>query len=209
MELLSTISTAVNVVDSKLTQVIAAVQQLSDRQDRLEASIVHIKTAVSHLRPAATVSQPTPTAVSQPPPATVTQSTIQAPHSLSHYQAGSTPAFAHPSSAWYHTSSSFVEPVVDGKEYLDHNTILQLRRRSASRKNFASLISRDIFTEQERLTCNVNGQGKPKLDEKRIAYVKKVTLQFWPLIHTENIEKEWAECVIAIDEANRRMKRNK
>ena len=59
MELLSTISTAVNVVKSKLTQVIAAAQQLSDRQDRLEASIDHIKAAVSQPPPAATVSQPT------------------------------------------------------------------------------------------------------------------------------------------------------
>ena len=223
MEMLTTISTAVNAIHSKLNQVITAVQQLNDRQDGLETSLEQIRVAVAvphppslpvtQLPPPPSVTQPPPLpAVTQPPPPpAVTQPPVQAPRILSHYQAVSTLAFNNATSVWYHTSSSFVEEpsADDDKDYMDHNIIMQICRRSASRKNFASLIAQEIFTEQERLTCNVNGRGKPKLDEQRIAYIKKVTFQFWPLTPTERPERAWADCVITIDEANRQMKRNK
>ena len=124
--------------------------------DTRSARIDHIRATVAQPPPSA-VSQPPSSSVNQPPHAAVTQSPIQAPHSLSWSQAISTPAFTHPSSAWYHTSSADV-----GKDYLNNTIIMQMHRKSASRKNFAFLIL------QERLTYNMNGRGKPKLDENCI-----------------------------------------
>ena len=54
---------------------------------------------------------------------------------------------------------------------------------STSRKNFASLLVREIFTDKERVTCNVNGRHKPKLDPVRIDYVTRTVFRRWPLGH--------------------------
>ena len=65
-----------------------------------------------------------------------------------------------------------------------------------------------IFTKAEHSTSNVNGRNKPKLDPVRILYIKKKTFQVYPCNpNMEKEEKAWAECVIAIDEGNRRLNR--
>ena len=83
-----------------------------------------------------------------------------------------------------------------------------MRSSGISRRNFVKKLVAMVFTEEERSTCNVNGRNKPKLDPIRIAYVKSKTFQMYPLNpQIEKMEKAWSECVIAIDEGNRRLNR--
>ena len=70
-------------------------------------------------------------------------------------------------------------------------------------KNFAKRLVALIFTEAKRSECDVNGRNKPKLDHIRINYE---TFQMYPLNpQVAKLEKAWSECVIAIDEENRRL----
>ena len=55
MQILSSISTAVKVVDAKVTQVASSVNAMSERQDRLEASLEQLK---SFWRPTFALHQP-------------------------------------------------------------------------------------------------------------------------------------------------------
>ena len=85
---------------------------------------------------------------------------------------------------------------------------MTLKNKSNSRRNLAKRIAAEIFTTDERLHCNVNGkQGKPSFDPKRMEKVKKAVLTYWPLEPKETMDRAWKECVTAIDEANRGLKR--
>ena len=84
---------------------------------------------------------------------------------------------------------------------------MKIHNNSASRKHFSSMIVRAIFTEEERATSNVSGRKKAKLDPHRIAFVKQKVFQMYPMLAGESADKAWAECVVAIDEANRRLNR--
>ena len=156
------------------------------------------------------LAQPTPTLPD------MGQDKLQQPllsHSMSKSPAPlSTSAYAHPSSTWYaNLSTSLIEhPATTNleREYIEHSKILDMKSSGISRRNFAKKLVAMIFTETERSTCNVNGRNKPKLDPIRIDYVKRKTFQMYPLNHQiEKIEKAWSECVIAIDEGNRRLNR--
>ena len=111
-----------------------------------------------------------------------------------------------PSLLWYDNPPSFVEEVRSDGSYLDHAAIMKLRNTSTSRKNFAALIV-SIFTTEERTSFNVNGKKKNKLDPHRISFVKQKVFQMYPLQAKESQDKAWAECVVVIDEANRRLNR--
>ncbi len=77
---------------------------------------------------------------------------------------------------------------------------------SSSRMNFAANVNRWIFTVTERSTCNVRGKaGKAMLDPERAAYIKGVTFRLFPIGNMEKEKTAWNACVIAIDEANRRL----
>ena len=156
------------------------------------------------------LAQPTPTLPD------MGQDKLQQPllsHSMSKSPAPlSTSAYAHPSSTWYaNLSTSLIEhPATTNleREYIEHSKILDMKSSGISRRNFAKKLVAMIFTETERSTCNVNGRNKSKLDPIRIDYVKRKTFQMYPLNHQiEKIEKAWSECVIAIDEGNRRLNR--
>ena len=68
---------------------------------------------------------------------------------------------------------------------------------------------RQLFTVEDRKTSNVNGKNKKQLDPMKIAFVRKVTFQQYPLKGEESEKKAWGSCVEAIDEANRRLNRTK
>ena len=72
-------------------------------------------------------------------------------------------------------------------------------------KNMAVLLTRRLFSEDIRVTSNVSGRNKKKLDPRIIAYIKQKVFHFFPTTQV-NAEKEWAECIIAIDESSRRLK---
>ena len=87
--------------------------------------------------------------------------------------------------------------------------LMQLYQQSCSRMNMAAKLSVKLFDEQTRLTHNVSGRGKPKLDSAIIEYIKLQCFDFFPCKSSENMEKEWSECVKAIDEKSRRLKKQK
>ena len=83
---------------------------------------------------------------------------------------------------------------------------IRLKNSAASRKNFAVKVIRMFFTEEERARSNVRGKGgKSRLNPVKIDFVKKKTFEMWPLQTFELEKKAWADCVCAIDEANRRL----
>ena len=59
--------------------------------------------------------------------------------------------------------------------------LMKMRAESASRRNFAIRLVREIFTIEERKTSNVRGKKKNKLDEEKISYVRKTTFKLYPL----------------------------
>ena len=87
--------------------------------------------------------------------------------------------------------------------------LMQLYQQSCSRMNMAAKLSVKLFDEQTRLTHNVSGRGKSKLDMAIIEYIKLQCFDFFSCKSSENMEKEWAECVKAIDEKSRRLKKQK
>ena len=91
-------------------------------------------------------------------------------------------------------------------DLLTSGEISQLFLKSCSRKNFAILLVKRLFPEEVRKVSNVSGKDK-QLDPSNIEYVKDPTFVHWPLAQSEKTDKEWAECKIAIDEANRRLNR--
>ena len=53
---------------------------------------------------------------------------------------------------------------------------------------------------------NVAGKlGKLKLNPVLVDYIKSLTFQHFPLEQNQSKKAEWAQCVIAIDELNRRL----
>ena len=71
-------------------------------------------------------------------------------------------------------TTSFVEPAceveIDNANFIPDADVMQIVMKSCSRMNFASRLSVRLFDEETRLTHNVSGRGKPKLDPKRISY---------------------------------------
>ena len=87
--------------------------------------------------------------------------------------------------------------------------LMQLYQKSCSRMNFAAKMSAALFDEETRLTHNVAGRGKPKLDPNLIDYIKVQSFEFFPCKSADLMEKEWSECIKAIDERSRRLKKQK
>ena len=96
-----------------------------------------------------------------------------------------------------------------GGDSFSASELLNIRTSSSSRRNFATHVMRRLFSIHERKTSNVNGKNKDQLDTIRIGYVKKVIFQYSPLEGDEIERKAWSSCIEAIDEANRRLNRNK
>ena len=87
--------------------------------------------------------------------------------------------------------------------------LMQLYQKSCSRMNFAAKLSEKLFDEETRMTHNVSGRNKPKLDPVVVAFIKDQCFEFFPCKSTERVDVEWPHCVTAIDEKNRRLKKNK
>ena len=226
MAVLSSISTAVNLMNSKLTVVTESMKCLSERQDRLEASLEQLTAALQPvIRSQPTPVLPQPANVSPVPQPSISQPPVSPSPDLPQAQQQprpslaptgsqsaapclSTPVFDQASAVtpWY--SNALDDSTAPEREYVEHTKIMELKCSGISRKNFAKKLVEIIFTKKERSTSNVNGRNKPKLDPVRITYVKKKAFMMYPCNpHVEKEEKAWAECVIAIDEGNRRLNR--
>ena len=81
-----------------------------------------------------------------------------------------------------------------------------LYKSSCSRRNFATNLTRRLFDEETRKVSNVAGKrGKAKLNPIVVDYIKSTVFQFFPSSSPLETDKDWAICVTAIDEANRRL----
>ena len=72
-------------------------------------------------------------------------------------------------------------------------------------------MNRKVLSEEERMTSNVSGsKGKDELhvDPIKVAYIKRVTFQQYPLKGNEREKKVWSNCIISIDEVKRRLNQN-
>ena len=57
------------------------------------------------------------------------------------------------------------------------------------------------------MRSNVRGRGKDQLDPKRIQYVKKKYFEMFPSDRDSDMKKDWDDCIVAIDDKARDMKR--
>lgn len=97
-------------------------------------------------------------------------------------------------------------PPTTSGEFLSLEEIQRIKNSSSSRMNFAAKLNRQLFSVEERKSCNVRGrQGKSMLDPERIKYVKEVTFRMYPVEEDETDWRAWSACVVAIDESNRRL----
>ena len=96
---------------------------------------------------------------------------------------------------------------IQHSDFLTAEDMISIRISSSSRRNFATNVNRQIFSEEERMTSNVSGtRGKLQL---KVAFIKRVAFQQFPLKAEERAKKAWSDCIEAIDEANRRLNRKK
>ena len=80
---------------------------------------------------------------------------------------------------------------------------------SVSRPNFSLNLVTKFFKEEVRLTSNVSGRRKNQLDTDMISAIKVASFRMWPLKSNENKDTAWRDCVKAIDEGGRRLRRRK
>ena len=89
-------------------------------------------------------------------------------------------------------------------ELLTPSELTPIFMKSCSRKNMSVHLTRRLFSEKVRMTSNVSGRKKRQLDPKIITYIKSTAFRYFLSSHSD-ITKEWAECIVAIDESCRRL----
>ena len=101
-------------------------------------------------------------------------------------------------------------PMVPSSGILDTGKIKVARSASCSRRNFAARLVAELFYEDIRKHSNVSVKlGKMKLNPVLMDYAKSLVFQFYPLEHSESEKVEWGKCVIAIDEFNRSLNKQR
>ena len=92
----------------------------------------------------------------------------------------------------------------------DPEYLVVSRGKSCSRRNFAVNLVRYLFTPEEMAHSNCSGtRGKGRLEQERLAIVRRTTLTLWPVEDKLQEKGEWAKCIYSIDEACRRLNRPK
>ena len=76
-----------------------------------------------------------------------------------------------------------------------------------TRRSLASALVNELFDAETRMRSNVRGRGKDQLDPQRILYVKKKCFQVFPSDRDSDMKKDWDDCIVAIDDKARDMKR--
>ena len=95
-------------------------------------------------------------------------------------------------------------------EYPSEFEVMELKRRSNTRRNFAAKLAMRIFGEEGLMMNNSSGKCPEgtigKLDSTKMLLIKSLVFQHWPLLESEGISTEdfWKqECLRAIDEKGR------
>ena len=79
--------------------------------------------------------------------------------------------------------------------------------RYKTRRLLAAALVNELVDTETRLKSNVRGRGKDKLDPKIIDYVKKKCFEVYPSDKESDQKKDWEDCIIAIDDKARDLKR--
>ena len=94
------------------------------------------------------------------------------------------------------------------KELMSPGQLTSIFLKSKTRRNFAALLVRKLFDVETLLKSNVSGRGKEQLDPDVIRYVKAKAFEFYECPEPD-VQREWAKCVISIDEKSRSLKKQK
>ena len=93
-----------------------------------------------------------------------------------------------------------------GSGILPLTKLMEIKRGSCSRKNFASKLNAELFDIETRKKSNIAGKkNKLKLNPVLVDYIRSAVFQYWPLEGNERFETEWRACHIAIEEKNRQL----
>ena len=76
-----------------------------------------------------------------------------------------------------------------------------------TRRSLATALVNELFDAETRMRSNVRGRKKDQLDPERIQYVKKKCFQVYPSDKDSDMKKDWDDCIVAIDDKARDMKR--
>ena len=90
-------------------------------------------------------------------------------------------------------------------EYLSQSELTQIFMKSCSRKNMAVLLTRRLFSQEIRMSSNVSGRNKKQLNPQVMEFIRRKVFLFFPSTQV-NTSKEWADCIVAVDESSRRLK---
>ena len=67
----------------------------------------------------------------------------------------------------------------------------------------ASKLVKNLFDEPTRMTSNVNGRDKKRVDSEIIAFVKRKCFELFSSMSSDKVKEDWSKCVLAIDESCR------
>lgn len=79
--------------------------------------------------------------------------------------------------------------------------------RYKTRRSLAAALVNELVDTETRLKSNVRGRGKDQLDPKIIAYVKNKCFELHPSDRESDMKKDWEDCIVAIDDKGRELKR--
>jgi len=75
-----------------------------------------------------------------------------------------------------------------------------------TRRSLAAALVNELVDTETRLKSNVRGRGKDKLDPEIIEYVRKKCFEQYPSDKESDMEKDWKDCIVAIDNKGRELK---
>ena len=78
--------------------------------------------------------------------------------------------------------------------------------RYKTRRSLVAAMVNELVDVETHIRSNVRGRGKDQLDPKKIQYVKKC-FEMFPSERDSDMKKGWDDCIIAIDDKGREMKR--
>ena len=76
-----------------------------------------------------------------------------------------------------------------------------------TRRSLAATLVNELVDTETRIRSNVRGRGKDQLDVKVIEFVKKKCFELFPSDKDSDIKKDWDDCIVAIDDKGRELKR--
>jgi hypothetical protein len=98
----------------------------------------------------------------------------------------------------------------DAETIVPREIIKRCIRKAKHRGNFAANLAAELFSKDERITCNCTGtRGKKQLSPRRLQLVKDITFQMYSCDPSQDSEETWRkECITAIDAKNRSIGRD-